>query len=99
MILLGLKIVPHPLARDVRVEFKVTRWATRDKKRKNWRVMRIEINRPGCYQVGDRLYMHPDLIAKLPSERALNRMADDARVLGLNYECPATRAKKCDDGR
>ena len=68
MRLLGMNIVAHPLARDVRIEFKVMRWATRKKKRKNWRVMRIEINRPGCYQVGNTLYMHPDLIAKLPRE-------------------------------
>lgn len=64
--LLGMKIVAHPLARDKRTEFKVTRWMTRDKKRKNWRVMRVEIDRPGCWQCGDTLYMHPELIAKLP---------------------------------
>ena len=64
--MLGLKIVPHFLARDVRTEYKVTRWMTRDKKRKNWRVLKVEINRPGCYQVGDVIYMHPELIAKLP---------------------------------
>jgi len=66
---MGLKIVPHPLAREVRTEFKVTRWATRDKKRKNWRVMRIEINRPSCIKVGDVLYMHPDLVSKLPKQQ------------------------------
>jgi hypothetical protein len=65
--LAGLKIVPHKLARDIRTEFKVTRWATRDKKRKNWRVMRIEINRPGCWRICDTLYIHPELIAKLPA--------------------------------
>lgn len=62
----GLKIVPHTLARDIRTEFKVTRWSARDKKRKGWRVMRIDINRPGCWQIGDTLFMHPELIAKLP---------------------------------
>lgn len=61
----GMKIVPHELARDVRTEFKAVTWATRDKKRRNWRVMRLEINRPGCWQVGDTFYMHPELIAKL----------------------------------
>ena len=66
MNLLGMKIIPHSLAREVRTEFKVTRHAARDKKRKNWRVLRVEINRPGCYQVGNVLYMHPELIAKLP---------------------------------
>lgn len=43
MNLSGLKIVPHPLARDVRTEYKVVRWGTRHKKRKNWRVMRVDI--------------------------------------------------------
>lgn len=65
MILNGMSVVPHSLARDIRTEFKVTTWATRDKKRKNYRVMRLEINRPGCWQIGNTLYMHPELIAKL----------------------------------
>ena len=64
--MLGLKIVPHLMARDRRTEFKVVRWSERRKKRKNWRVIRVEIDRPGCWQVGDTLYMHPELIAKLP---------------------------------
>ncbi len=65
--LLGLHIVPHPLAREVRVEFKVCRWSPGKKKRRNnWRVMRVEINRPGCYRVGNTIYMHPELVAKLP---------------------------------
>lgn len=68
MNLLGLTVVPHTLARDRRTEFKVERWATRNKKRKNWRVLRVEIDRPGCWKVGDTLYMHPDLIAQLPNE-------------------------------
>ena len=66
MNLLGMNIVSHEFARDVRTEFKVTSWATRDKKRKNWRVMKVQIDRPGCYQFGNTLYMHPELIAKLP---------------------------------
>jgi len=60
----GLQIIASPLARDVRTEFKVARWPLR-KKRSSWMVQRIEINRPGCWQVGDTLYMHPELIAKL----------------------------------
>lgn len=72
---LGLNIVPTWLARDVRTEFKVTRWSTRNKKRKNWRVMKITIDRPGCYQSGNTLFMHPDLIALLPdspTQKGLN---------------------------
>ena len=64
--LLGLKSAPTPMARDKRTEFRVVRWSTRRKKRKNWRVLRVEIDLPSCWQVGDTLYMHPDLIAKLP---------------------------------
>lgn len=64
--MLGMTIVPHPLARDRRTEFRVTSWAAgKAKRRKNWRVLRVEIDRPGCWQVGDTFYMHPDLIAKL----------------------------------
>ena len=64
--LYGLKIIQHPFVRDVRTEFKVTRWPTR-KKRKRWFVQRIEIDRPGAWQVGNTIYMHPELIAKLPT--------------------------------
>lgn len=66
MNLLGLKIVPHKLARDVRTEFRVERCGPVWKRRKRYIVRRVEINRPGCYQMGDTLFMHPELIAKLP---------------------------------
>jgi len=72
---MGLNIVPHPLAREIRTEFKVSRWATRDKKRKCWRVMRVEVNRPCALKVGNTLFMHPDLIAHLPQQIA-NRKAE-----------------------
>jgi hypothetical protein len=62
----GLQIVPSTFAREIRTEFKVERWSARGKRRKAWRVTRVEINRPGCLQVGRTLYMHPELIAKLP---------------------------------
>ena len=62
----GISIVPHMFAREVRTEYRVTRWmAGKDKKRKNWRVMRVEINRPGAYQIGNTIYMHPELVEKL----------------------------------
>lgn len=59
----GLQIVSSPLVRDVRTIFEVVRWSERPKRRKNWKVQRIEIDRPGCYQIGDVFYMHPDLVA------------------------------------
>jgi hypothetical protein len=61
----GLRIIPHPLAREVRVEFRIERHPIA-KRRRRWRVRRVEIIRPGCIQTGGILYMHPDLIAKLP---------------------------------
>ena len=60
----GVQIISSPLAREIRTEFKVAAWPTR-KKRKGWMVQRVEINRPGCYRMGDMLVMHPDLIARL----------------------------------
>jgi hypothetical protein len=65
--LLGFRIVPATMARDRCVEFKLERWTSKAKRRKNWRVVRVEIDRPGCYQVGNTLYMHPELIARLAS--------------------------------
>ncbi len=59
-----IKIVSHPLAREVRDEWKVEAHPTQ-KRRRGWRVVKHHIDRPGCYQVRDVLYMHPDLVAKL----------------------------------
>lgn len=64
--LFGIKIVPHLLARDRRTEFKVARCGPPGKKRRRYFVQCIDIDRPGCWQIGGTLYMHPDLIAKLP---------------------------------
>jgi len=61
----GMNIVQTPMAISVRVEFKVSRWSPRDKKRKNWRVRRIEHKTPCVYQAGGVFYMHPALFAKL----------------------------------
>jgi len=61
----GLTIIPHELAYETKTQFKVAAWATRDKKRKNWRVMRVETKRPACFQAGSNFYVHPELVAKL----------------------------------
>lgn len=60
----GLNIFSHPLARDIRTEWKVERNPIK-KKRKGWRVVKQHIDRPGCYQIGNTLYMHPELFEKL----------------------------------
>jgi hypothetical protein len=60
----GLNIIPHQLAIEVRTEWLVQRHPIA-KKRKQWQVVKHRIDRPGCYQVGNTLYMHPELIDKL----------------------------------
>lgn len=62
--LFGMRVVSHPLAREVRDEWKVEPWPIK-KHRRGWRVVKHHIDRPGCYQVGDTLYMHPELVTKL----------------------------------
>jgi hypothetical protein len=61
----GIKIIPHPFAREVRDEWRVERHPI-PKRRRQWRVVKHHIDRPGCLLMGGVFYMHPDLIAKLP---------------------------------
>lgn len=63
----GIKIVPHMLARDIRDEWKVERNPIK-KRRRNWRVVKYHIDRPGAFMAGDVCFMHPELIAKLPRQ-------------------------------
>ena len=86
----GMKIVPHMLAREVRTEFKVARWPLR-KKRRNWMVRRIDIDRPGCLRVGDTIYMHPELIAKLPRLKTPNRRTKRRYSVRLSAGLASTR--------
>jgi hypothetical protein len=60
----GLNIVSSRFALRCWVEFKVEAWPI-PKRRRRWRVRRIERSEPGCYQAGNTLIMHPDLIEKL----------------------------------
>lgn len=61
----GMRVVQHPLAREIRTEFKVQRLHG-NRRRKRWFVQRVEIKRPGCFVMGDgTVLMHPDLFAKL----------------------------------
>ncbi len=57
-----VNIVQHILAREYRYEYCLRRL---NKKRKNWRVVRVEFSKPGAYQIGNTIYMHPELYAKL----------------------------------
>lgn len=60
-VMLGdVKIVPHALAREVRDEWKVESHPIK-KRRRNWRVVKRHIDRPGAYRVGNTIYLHPDL--------------------------------------
>ena len=73
----GLLIVPHPLARERRVEWKVEPWPIK-KRRRNWRVVKHHIDQPGVYQVGNTIYMHPDLVAKLYEETPNSNSTTDS---------------------
>jgi hypothetical protein len=65
MSMFGINIVPSINCWRTRTEFKVTTWATKSKRRKNWRVCRIDIHEPCAYQVGNTIYAHPTLIEKM----------------------------------
>ena len=61
----GKPIYPSEFAREVRDEFRVERMPIA-KRRRNWRVVKHHIDRPGCFMTANAIFMHPDLIAKLP---------------------------------
>lgn len=61
----GLNIVPHVLAMESRMV--VQRHAIK-KRRRNWRVVRVQ--RPGCWQIGNTLYVHPTLVDWLKTHLA-----------------------------
>lgn len=58
----GTRIVAQPLAVEVTTEFRL---ACRNSRRKRWFVVRVETKRPGCWKVGNVLYMHPTLLEQL----------------------------------
>ena len=62
-----MNIVPHVLAREVRDTFTIERNPIK-KRRRNWRVVKHRIDRPGAFVCGDVIYMHPDLVAKLRAQ-------------------------------
>jgi hypothetical protein len=65
---LGLKIVSHPLAVKVGVKYGVRRWGTLLKKRRGWCVERIETQQPCVVQLGNTVYVHPDLYEQMKKE-------------------------------
>lgn len=62
----GLRIVPHVLALNVKTTHEVVRASEKKKRRKNWRVVKRTVTSPGAYVSGGVVYMHPDLISRLP---------------------------------
>lgn len=60
----GINIVASEFAMRRWVEFTVEAWPIR-KRRRGYRVRRVEREEPGCYQSGGTLFMHPTLLAKL----------------------------------
>lgn len=90
---LGLRIVPHMFAREVRTEYRVMTWATRDKKRKNWRVERVDISRTGCFIAGNTAYMHPEVIAKLSRATSAAELTDSGKIPSTVVVDDKTRSK------
>ena len=70
MIINGFQIIPHPLARDVLDVWRVEKNPVL-KRRRNWRVVKHRIDRPGAYRIGSVIYMHPDLVKEL--QRTIER--------------------------
>lgn len=64
----GMMIVEHSLAREVRDEYRVEPHPTK-KRRKNWRVVKHHIDKPGAYVSGNTIYAHPDIIKKLREQK------------------------------
>lgn len=60
----GLSIVPHNLALDTFTEFRVQKQPIQ-KRRKNWRVVKYTVTKPGCWIAGGIVYMHPTLFVKI----------------------------------
>ena len=60
----GLDVVSAPMAREVRTEWRIER-NPRKKRRRNWLVVKHQIDRPAMYRSGNTLFVHPELLAKL----------------------------------
>ena len=60
----GLDIVSHPLAREVRDEWKVEAHPIR-KHRRNWQVVKHHVDRPCAVQVGNTIYAHPTIVEQM----------------------------------
>ena len=60
----GMNVVSTQMAREVRTEWRVERHPTK-KRRKQWRVVKHEINRPCAYQSGNTIYAHPAVIEQM----------------------------------
>jgi len=56
----GLNIVPHTLA--LQILWTVQRHPIK-KRRRGWAPVRV--TEPGCLQMGNTLFLHPDLVEKL----------------------------------
>ena len=63
----GMQILVNPLAMECRTVYRVQPAAIR-KRRRGYRVVREEIRRPGAYQMGGTLVVHPDIFEKIKSQ-------------------------------
>lgn len=60
----GIKVYRHVLAVEVCYEWRIERHPIR-KHRRQWRVVKHRIERPGAFQICNSIYMHPELFGKL----------------------------------
>lgn len=65
----GIKIVCDPCAESVTVHHIVAPWPIR-KRRRGWRVCRVEDRKPGAFQIGGALHMHPSIYEQLKAQCA-----------------------------
>jgi hypothetical protein len=57
----GVRVFVSPRAETVRVWHEVRRWSTRQKRRRNWRVVRCEKREPAAYRSEMGLIVHPTI--------------------------------------
>lgn len=63
----GLRIYQSPLVTTTEVRWVLEKHPTQ-KRRRNWRPVRTEVQKPAAYKTAEGIFMHPDLYAQLPKK-------------------------------
>lgn len=64
MDLLGMRVIPHPLAEKVERVARITRNPVK-KRRRGWLLRYETVRTPCAFIIGKTVYMHPAAVAKL----------------------------------